>query len=184
MPKAVYKLTLTAGEEVLRVFKIDATDFYWIDDSIDDPEDFCLHGNATVKIGAEIIEYGVAVSATALYLLKTLTEDHIINTENQLLPCCGFFIVANKDLTNVDIFGCDNGIDWSVIHEGNRIKLITEAGIETYINIDDYKKEVFTFADKVEEFYQNCSPKIMPDDEFTKNGYIAFWNEWHKRRNH
>ena len=164
-------------------FSIRATDFKWIDGSKDNAADLCLHGHAIVCIGKNILEYDATISATALYLLKTLTENHIINTDNQLLPCCGFSIIPNDALDNVTIIGCDDGIDWSVIHDFNNVILELEDGSREYISIDDYKKEVFSFADKIEAFYKSCTPKILPKDKYTRNGYIAFWNEWHKRRN-
>ena len=164
------------------MFKIDVYNLSWIDGK-DNPDDLCLHGDTVVKIGNEVFKYNSTVSATALYLLKTITEDHIINTDIQMLPCCGFFIEANEDLTNVNILGCDYGIDWSVIHENNYIKIITEGGNETIVNIDDYISEVYKFVDKVEDFYKSCKCKNIPCDEFERDGYIAFWNEWNIRRN-
>lgn len=164
-------------------FSIDATDFEWIDEKKDNSTDLCLHGHAIVYIGKHKLERGATISATALYLLKTLTEDHIINTDNQMLPCCGFFMIPNQTLDNVTISGCPNGIDWSVIHDGNSVILELEDGTREYVDIADYRREVFNFADKIEAFYKSCIPRKMPDDEFERNGYIAFWNEWHKRRN-
>jgi hypothetical protein len=41
---------------------------------------------------------------------------------------------------------------------------------------------VFNFCDKIEAFYNGCMKKNIPDDEFERNGYIAFWNEWNRRR--
>jgi len=162
-------------------FSIDAEKLYWI--SGDDPDDFCLHGQVFVKIGEEIFEYDPTVSATGLYLLRTLTENHIINAGEHMLPCCGNWMIASEDLSSVDIGGCPNGIDWSVIHEGGKIKLVTEAGNVTYIEPDDYANEVYAFADKIEAFYKNCCEKnIAQTDEMSKNGYIAFWNEWHRRK--
>ena len=163
-------------------FSIDAADFKWIDGNKDDPEDLCLHGKATAYIGKEKLEYYAAVSATALYLLKTLTENHIMGTDNQMLPCCGFFFIANDTLDNVTISGCSNGVDWSVIHNDDFVILKTEDGTEETVSIEHYKNEVFRFADKIETFYNSCTPKKIPDDEFERNGYIAFWNEWHRRR--
>lgn len=26
-----------------------------------------------------------------------------------------------------------------------------------------------------------CAPKELPANEYDRNGYIAFWNEWHRR---
>jgi hypothetical protein len=89
---------------------------------------------------------------------------------------------ANEDLSSVDIGGCPNGIDWSVIHEDGRIKFITETGKETFIDMDDYREEVYAFVDTIEAYYRNCLPKNMPSEEFERNGYTAFWNEWHSRR--
>ena len=79
------------------------------------------------------------------------------------------------------ITGADS-IDWTVIHEENRVKLITEAGKETFVNMDDYSAEVYSFADKIEAFYNECSPKNNPSEEYERDGYTAFWDEWHRRR--
>lgn len=164
-------------------FKIDVDDFSWINGAEDDPSDRCLHGRVTVQIGKEILQDTGTVSATALYLLKSLTEDKIMNDSCiQMIPCCGFFMIANPDLTEVSIIGCDTGTDWSVIHENGRVKLVTESGATEYVDLADYQAEVFKFADKVEGYYQSCKPKEIPEDEFDRNGYTAFWNEWHRRR--
>lgn len=164
-------------------FHIDATKLCWIDGSKDNPEDRCLHGHAVAYIGREKLEYDCTVSATALFLLKTLTENHILHEGNQMLPCCGHFYVPDKELENVYISGCDNGIDWTVKHNGNNVILILENGTETIVPLEEYRQEVYQFADKIENYYKSCSPKILPDDKFICDGYTAFWNEWHRRRN-
>ena len=164
------------------IFQIDAEEFEWIDGTKDNPQDLCLHGLAVAVIGTETFEYGATISATALYLLKTLTQDHIIYKDNQMLPCCGHSVIPNEDLTNVDICGCSNGIDWSVIHMVDRVKLVTESGKETEVSLEEYRREVYKFADKVEAFYQKCTPKEFSGDEYEKRAYTAFWNEWHRRR--
>ena len=74
-------------------------------------------------------------------------------------------------------------MDWSIIHEKGIIKLITETGSETLIMLDEYKKEVFKFADLIEDFYKSSTPKILPENDLDREGYIAFWKEWHRRRN-
>lgn len=163
-------------------FKIDVTDMSWLDEQNDNGEDLCLHGHATALIGTKKLEYDATVSATALYLLKSLTENHIINEDNQMLPCCGFFLIADEALENVTIAGCNNGIDWTILHEGENIKLILQNGYETVVPLEQYKKEVFQFADKVEAFYKSSLPRKLPKDEFDRNGYITFWKEWHRRR--
>ena len=164
-------------------FKIDVDEFSWINGAEDDPSDRCLHGRVTVQIGQTVLQDVGTVSATALYLLKSLTEDKLMNDSSiQMIPCCGFFIIANPGLTEVSIIGCDTGTDWSVIHEDGRVKLVTESGVTEYVDLADYQAEVFRFADKVEAYYNACKPKEIPEDEFDRNGYTAFWNEWHRRR--
>lgn len=168
----------------MSIFKIIVNGLYWIGGVKDDPKDLCLHGHLTVHIENTILDDHGTVSATALYLLKTLTEDKLMKKhEIQMIPCCGHFIIANNDLTEVQISGCDNGTDWSTVHDGNNIKIIFSNGEHELIPFDLYKKEVFNFVDKIEAFYLSCTPKELPKDEFKKNGYIAFWNEWKSRRN-
>ena len=165
------------------MFSIKAKNLHWIDD-IDNGEDLCLHGHAIAIIGSEVLEYeNTTVSATALYLLKSITEDHIIYEDNQMLPCCGFFMIPDDDLQNVDIMGCPNGVDWTVKHDGEEVILITESGNETRISIGKYKKEVFRFADEIEDFYKKSLPRKKPSDWYDEDGNTAFWNEWNRRRN-
>jgi hypothetical protein len=45
-----------------------------------------------------------------------------------------------------------------------------------------HRKTVFEFVDKIEAFYNSCWPKILPKDDFARDGYLAFWNEWRRRR--
>ena len=52
----------------MSTFKIDVDNFTWITGEADDPEDLCLHGHVTVRIGDTILEDDGTVSATAVYL--------------------------------------------------------------------------------------------------------------------
>lgn len=143
--------------------------------------DLCLHGFVTALIGDEVFQEDGTVSSTAIYLLKTLTQDHIAGKENQMIPCCGHTLIPNEDLTEVSICGCPNCIDWTVEQVNGGVKMTTESGKETFVPMDAYRAEVFWFADKVEAFYNPCAPK-KPYDEFERKGYTAFWNEWQRRR--
>lgn len=165
-------------------FSICADNLAWIDGSKDNPEDLCLHGYAVVTIGNRKLEYDEAtVSATALYLLRTLTEDHVMSQDNHMLPCCGHFMIPDEEPDSVTIFGCVYGVDWSVMHnDDGSVTLELEDGTKEKVAIEDYKDEVYRFADAIEDFYLSCSPKNLPEDIDNKNGYIAFWNEWHRRR--
>ena len=163
-------------------FTIRAHQFSWITGEADDPEDLCLHGHVTVEVGDRMLEDDGTVSATALYLLRTLTEDRLMGkSENQMIPCCGHFLMANEDLTAVEIIGCDNGTDWSTVHENGGVRIMLATGEEAWIDLPRYRAEVLRFADTVEAYYQSCQPK-RPEDEFSRRGYQAFWNEWHRRR--
>lgn len=164
-------------------FEIHADEFKWINGPEDDPNDLCLHGHVVAQIGDTVLEDTGTVSATALYLLKTLKADRIMNgSDAQMIPCCGFFWTANKDLSEVGILGCDAGTDWSTIHEDGHIKIVLESGKEEHVDFSEYRDEVFRFADEIEAYYKRCKPKIVPEDEFSRNGYIAFWNEWRRLR--
>lgn len=166
------------------VFKIKADHFEWIGGAKDDPQDRCLHGHVTAQFGDTVLEDSGTVSATALYLLKTLTEDKIMKPYDiKMIPCCGHFLIANQDLTEVQISSCDNGTDWSTIHEGDCVRFILPSGQEEVVSLREYQYEVLAFADSVKRFYDSCTPKELSEDAFTRNGYIAFWNEW-KRRYH
>lgn len=165
------------------MFTINIEKLHWISGNEDDPRDLCLHGVVSVNIGKEFFKESCTVSATALYLLRSVKENHIteeLEGESQMLPCCGI-LVSDEDNTSVIIVNCLNGVDWTVIHNDNLVNITTESGTEAIVNIEDYKKTVFEFADKIENFYKKSSPKIFEDD-FNKNAYIAFWNEWKKFR--
>ena len=166
------------------IFKIKADDLCWIGGAQDDPQDLCLHGRVTVRFGDTVLEDHGTVSATALYLLKTLREDKIMAPhEIQMVPCCGHTLIASGDLTEVQISGCDTGMDWSTIHEGNTVRLILPSGQEEVVTLRDYRQTVLEFAEEVKRFYDACTPKELPKNVFDRNGYIAFWNEWQRRYN-
>ena len=165
----------------MRTFKIDVTDFEWIGEIQDDPQDLCLHGKVTAYIGDEIITDRGTVSATALYLLRSLTEDHNTGDDNQMIPCCGHFLIASKDLSQVEIIGCPFGTDWKVEQIPGGVRITTDSGNQTYVPMEDYRYEVYRFADQVEDYYNHSMPK-KPHDDFSQRGFSAFWNEWHRRR--
>jgi len=89
----------------------------------------------------------------------------------------GIFMVDSE--SHVSIMGCGNGIDWEILNlPNNMVKHISESGQEVTIDIEEYKKLVLDFADKVEEFYKTSKPKLIPEDDFAKSGYLTFWREW------
>lgn len=68
------------------------------------------------------------------------------------------------------------------MHEDEMVKLITEKENSVNVNYLQYKEEVLRFADMVESYYKKSLPKNIPENEFERNGYIAFWNEWNKKK--
>ncbi len=119
------------------MFIVDILSMRWIDNSGDDPDDICLHGDVQVTIGDHKIKSSCTISAMALRMLKTLSENHLIpNNNEQMLPCCGHFIIPNDTLDNVEIMGCTNGIDWMVERVEDDIRVTTEDGAVTLLEFD------------------------------------------------
>ncbi len=176
----------------MQSFLIDVDEINWIDGKTKNQSDLCAHGHVTVKIGDYYDEYfGGSVSATALYLLKTLSRDHIFGAENQLVPCCGFSMNAverNEFGEICEILGCPDGLDWTVKHDGTSIHLIVKDGTSVAIPFEQYKTAVFAFSDKVKQFYDSSLPRNISDcDEYDKAGFKAFCDEWkmhYKKWNH
>jgi hypothetical protein len=167
-------------------FDIKILNLHWMK-GVDDPTDLCAHGNVFVKIGddvvADINTFEITVSATALYLLRTLKVNYKKGDyASQLLPCCGHFIIADDDADFVNICGCPNGIDWTIIHTDDKIKHISNSGQEVTIEKDVYQKIVLEFADQIENFYTTSLPKTIPTDDFDRKGYLTFWKEWRSLR--
>jgi len=161
-------------------FHIDAVNLGWLE-GIEDT-DQCLHGHGIAVIGERTLEYDCTVSATALQLLKSLTEDHTLNNDSQMLPCCGFFLIADEAGETVYISGCPNGIDWTVRHIEGAVELILEDGYAVTVPMEEYRREVLAFVQKIEDFYNTAAPRPLPEDEFDGKGWQTFWREWHRRK--
>ncbi|MDQ4141475.1 MAG: hypothetical protein M3142_13280 [Bacteroidota bacterium] len=167
----------------IRILKLN-----WIQ-HVDDPTDLCAHGSVFVRIADKIIcddkdGDGWTLSATALHLMRTLERNYCPGDfAGLLIPCCGFFMIANEMGDQVNLCGCPNGFDWIIKHEGNVVRHIADTGEQAVINWYNYLKLVLSFADKVQQFYHASTPKTLPSDDFDLNGYKAFWTEWQSLRN-
>ncbi|MDR2905757.1 MAG: hypothetical protein LBU73_07380 [Helicobacteraceae bacterium] len=172
-------------------FEIKILKLHWVDKNdptvqYDDREDLCLHGELFIRIGNEVLldfESGAwTLSAASLFLMRTLKMDYKPDDfENLLIPCCGHFIIAEENQP-VQVCGCPNGAEWTIKHiDGGFVKHISSKGEEATITEEEYRKIVFDFADKVEQFYKD-NPRVLPTDEFELQGYNAFWKEWRKMR--
>lgn len=170
-------------------FQIELLDIHWLEDT---PEeiDLCAHGQVKVKVGEEVIvgrrenENHWTLSAMAMHLLRTLEKNHEENdlVGEHLIPCCGHHIDHFNDELDVHIPGCFTGVNYWVKHQNKEVKLETKKGNQVIIPIEEYKSEVLAFVDKVEDFYKRGKPKKLPDDDYDRNGYEKFWQEWKRRK--
>ncbi len=64
---------MTVGKKAL---SIGFDNIGWLDGLENGPDDYCANAHAVARIGDEILEYEATVCATALYLLKSPSEDH------------------------------------------------------------------------------------------------------------
>jgi hypothetical protein len=170
-------------------FNIELLETHWIMDT-DSEMDLCAHGQVRVQIGNEIVvdrddKGGWTVSATAQLLLRTLERNHTEDNPvgDQLVPCCGHFLVFEDDMDEVYIVSCPTGHNWEVTHINGKVNLKTINGTQTTIDFDEYKSQVLNFVDKVENFYKSSKPKALPEDDFDRKGYLRFWKEWKGKRN-
>jgi len=176
-------------------FKIELKKIHWLASyGEDDDLDRCAHGKVTVIIGDEIIADNSededdfwCLSAMAFHLLRTLDMSHTEESKvgDCLVTASGHHIDHHKNDPYVHIeteYCAGYGKNWWVIHEEDTIKLETESSKVIGISFNHYKEEVLSFVDKVEAFYKNSKPKILPDDHYDKEGYLKFWKEWNERR--
>ena len=162
------------------------TNLHWID-SINDGADLCAHSGVDFRIGDSIVvkpsDGDWTVSAAALYLLRTLSQPH---TKQQpiteyLFPCCGNLILEIEGQDDVQIVGCNSGINFEVVRIDDEVIFTAEDGTQHRIALSDWKKAVCEFSDSVQGFYAASSPK-EPEDEWEQRGFRKFLSEWSRRR--
>ena len=158
--------------------------FFRGDNEKEQAYDCCIHGNIIFKIGDNLLSDNTewCVSASAYRFLHTLFENHLMGSEEFLIPCCGHFMIPSDDKTSVNISGCSNGIDFNIIHEDESITIATSDNAEYHIPFEEYKSAVISFAKQVTDFYKANPPRKFKDD-FDKDGYSAFVAEWHSLYN-
>jgi len=166
-------------------FELRIIELHWITGSSDDPDDLCLHGKVFVRIGDEIVDDGKSddwtVSAGAYRMLESVYSDHIENSGEQFLPCCGHSMYIGIDrLLFID---CPSGLDWSITHKGDTVTLTRKAKTQITMPLLDYKDIVFAFADEIKAFYEKCSPKTPPLEDFEQLALERFWTDWERWRN-
>lgn len=172
---------------------LQAIDLCWVSSEYDPSSDQCAHGRCSFI--ANHIDFIVpndgewTLSATALFLLRTLKHDHQINTKvaegNFLFPCCAFTAWPSDGKFPVVCCGCPTGLDVWIKHEN------TEKGVEIEINSDrgkcklplqDWTLAVTQFADQITNFYDKGMPKNYIEDSENQEGWAAFWKEYTQMR--
>ncbi len=165
-------------------FEIKILRQHWIsDDGLYDKTDLCSHGVLFLRIGDEILSDlksdSWTLSATGLYLLRTLKMDYNIEDfGNYLVPCCGHLLIPDDNKDYVSISGCNEGLDWNIKHENGNVKFTSEKGAVGKISFEQYKNMILDFTDEIESFYGDPNEKEVPNDEFDQNGFQQFWAEW------
>ena len=158
-------------------------------DGEDNPTDYCAHGRIRFRIDNTVFvdkgEQSWTVSSAALYLLRTVTNDHSpessVAESNYLIPCCGFTIHAiPASEYRCVTFGCGAGVDPTVKHRGSNIEVVWNGSTEV-VSTEEWASAVCRFADEVESFYGRSAPKTRIEDEHDRVGWEIFWAEWSER---
>ncbi len=159
-----------------------ATDLHFLGDSQKDQVyDYCVHGKVVFKIDECNLsneDSDWCVSASAYCFLRSIFENHFMGAEEQMIPCCGHFLIPSQDKTSVTIIGCPNGIDFDIIHEDNNIIIRTQEGTTYTVTFDDYKEAVLFYAKQIQDFYHQNPPRQF-EEKFDQDSFSAFCNEWY-----
>lgn len=141
--------------------------------------DYCIHGSVSFIIdGVELSDdTDWCVSASAFRFLHSLFENHFMGSEQFLIPHCGHYMVPSSDGKTVEIYGCNLGIDFNIIHDGDLIKVQTEDKKEYSVSFDDYRDAVLSYADQITDFYRSNPPRRL-DDAFDKEVFSLFVSNW------
>ena len=164
---------------------------HWINGPEDDPQDQCAHG--AIGFSIDSVDYvkkddgDWTISAAGLYLMRTIESDHTrecsVAEGNFLIPDDGFSIFpSNESRYKIIIFGDHVGIDPEIRHQNGKV-LVRLNDITSEVSFKDWVIAVLDFVEQVESFYGNCSPKTTIEDEYEREGWAMFWEEWRERKN-
>jgi hypothetical protein len=163
------------------------TDLHWIGGSTDDPADLCAHSGVEFSVGKTTLikpsDGDWTVSAAALYLLRTLSQPHTKERPiaEHLFPCCGNGIFEIEGQDDVQIVGCNSGIDLTVEQIEEEVLLTAKDGTQYRVAVSDWRRAVCEFSDAVQAFYTASSPK-KPEDDWEQRSFRKFLSEWSRRR--
>lgn len=161
----------------------------WISGEADDADDPCAHGTVMLAVDGKALvtpaDGSFTLSATGLYLLRTLQHDHApadnVSDGNALFPCCGYIALPSSGVFPVFCMGCPSGREVTVIHQGDDVLLDAGDG-PCRVSLEEWRQAVLAFVDVVDGFYARCSPKHPATDPEEARGWALFWAEWRQRR--
>lgn len=163
------------------------TNLHWIGGSTYDSADLCAHSGVEFSIGNATLvkpsDGDWTISAAALYLLRTLSQRHTTQQliAEHLFPCCGNGIFDVEGQDDVQIVGCNSGMDFEVVQIDGEVLLTANDGTQHRVAISDWTRAVCEFSDAVQAFYAASSPKHSEDD-WEERGFRKFLSEWSRRR--
>lgn len=165
------------------MFRIDILELCWLQGQPEET-DLCAHGIVRIHIGEHVMEDEVSMSASALHLLRSVTDDHEPDELAKLFPTGGYSWTPWGDPYPIYLGGCPNGgFDGTVTHEDGFIRIALEDLPPVRVPLADYRAEVFRFADAVEGLFTASKPKVVMEDSLDELWYPLFWKEWHRLRN-
>jgi hypothetical protein len=165
---------------------IRTTRLHWLDAFPDDPSDLCSHSPVHVEVNGALLvkpeDGDCTVSASALYLLRTLSRPHDSTSRvgEHLFPCCGhaMFDVGTPEVL---ILGCPGGDDFDVVRSHDVVTLSRPGGFVHEVPFLAWREAVCAFSDAVRDFYERSPPR-QPRDDVDAKGFGVFLAEWTRRR--
>ena len=164
---------------------LSANNLTWLNTTGDRPEDLCAHSKVRFTVdGLEIVapDDEWTVSASAIYLLRTLERNHTKDDPvgEHLFPCCGFSMYEVDDSDDVLIVGCATGIDATIEHISDQVRITAESGESRTVPKSEWIQAVLQFSNSVRDFYESSAEKIASDD-VARDGFNKMLLEWERR---
>lgn len=171
------------------MLRLDVVDLHWLEGT-DPSSDLCAHGGIRLVADGRVVlespDRGLAVSAGAVHLLRTLERDHTPSSPvgQALIPCCAFTMVYDHDRREVRDYGCPDGFDFWIRHQPDGQVLISADGVAPVAAaLGTWRAAVSTFSSVVRAFYFAGGPKTF-DRKIDGEWYSHFLREWEQRHQH
>jgi len=150
--------------------------------------DRCAHGDVVFSVGTTAFGQNhlsdITVSAAALFLLRTLRDDHTsqapVTHGNQLFPCCGFNVYPADGRFPALIDGCPRGFDLDVVHSDGFVTLRDRGGTAAVVAEAEWAAAVLGFVASVRAFHDQSQRRVAVSER-DDDGWPAFWREWDDR---